>query len=257
MTLVTRRVPPSVPTPILPRHPCSRRSTTTRAGAARPVPQSRRTRWLGALVLLLCAGSPAWGENIEQVLQRSQQARLDMLPEAAPGTAGSAALRDSFERLQRSIPAAGQARLQVVAAGALSETLLGHVVVMNIALGDLPQACRLFLIAHELGHVTQQHWAERIALYRQFIPGEVVQQQTDAVAPQLGRAASMQSHQQEFDADAFAMRALLDMGYSRDDLLEMFVRLGQHPATATHPSSGKRLAQLRMIDEERRLAKVP
>jgi predicted Zn-dependent protease len=85
----------------------------------------------------------------------------------------------------------------------------------------------------------------------------VLQQQTDAVAPLLGREASAQSHQQEYDADAYAMRALLDLGYSRDELLEMFFRLGQHGSTATHPSSGKRLAQLRMIDEERRLATAP
>jgi hypothetical protein len=190
------------------------------------------------LLIALCAASPAWCEDITQVLQRSQQARLDILPEVAADTASAAALR-------------------VVAAGALAETLRGHVIVMNVELGEIPEVCRLFLIAHELGHVTQGHWAQRIALYRQFIPGEVAQQQTDAVAPQLGREASMQSHQQEYDADAFAMRTLLDMGYSRDDLLDMFFRLGQHPATATHPSSGKRLAQLRMIDEERRMAKAP
>jgi Peptidase family M48 len=209
------------------------------------------------LLIALCAASPAWCEDITQVLQRSQQARLDILPEVAADTAGAAALRDSFERLQRSLPAAGQAQLRVVAAGALAETLRGHVIVMNVELGEIPEVCRLFLIAHELGHVTQGHWAQRIALYRQFIPGEVAQQQTDAVAPQLGREASMQSRQQEYDADAFAMRTLLDIGYSRDDLLDMFFRLGQHPATATHPSSGKRLAQLRMIDEERRMAKAP
>jgi Peptidase family M48 len=212
---------------------------------------------LTLLLIALYAASPAWCEDITQVLQRSQQVRLDMLPEVAADTAGAAALRDSFERLQRSLPAAGPAQLRVVGAGALAETLRGHVVVMNVDLGELPEICRLFLIAHELGHVTQAHWAQRIALYRRFIPGEVVPQQTDAVAPQLGREASMQSHQQEYDADAFAMRTLLDMGYSRDDLLDMFFRLGQHTATATHPSSGKRLAQLRMIDEERRMAKAP
>jgi len=37
-------------------------------------------------------------------------------------------------------------------------------------------------------------------------------------------------------------------------LLEMFFRLGNHGATATHPSTGQRLAQLRMIDEGRRMA---
>ena len=34
----------------------------------------------------------------------------------------------------------------------------------------------------------------------------------------------------------------------------MFFRLGKHGATATHPSTGRRLAQLRTIDDERRMA---
>jgi predicted Zn-dependent protease len=144
--------------------------------------------------------------------------------------------------------------LRVVSVGAVAETLQGHIIVMNMALGSLPEICRLFLLAHELGHVANGHWSQRIALYRRFIPGEVLQAQTDAVAPQLGQAASIQSHEHEYGADAYAMRTLLDMGYSRDDLLEMFFRLGNHGSTATHPSTGKRLAQLRTIDEERRMA---
>jgi Peptidase family M48 len=257
MTLSMSCEPVCVTAPTSPRRSSLLRSMTNRSDNRSAVAQSRKNALLGVLLIALCAGSPAWCEDIAQVLQRSQQARLDTLPEVAPETPGAAALRDSFERLQHSLPAAGQAQLRVVATGALTETLRGNVVVMNIALSEPPEICRLFLIAHELGHVTLGHWGQRIALYRQFIPGEVVQQQTDAIAPQLGREASMQSHQQEYDADAFAMRTLLDMGYSRDELLEMFFRLGQHTATATHPSSGKRLAQVRMIDDERRMANAP
>ena len=206
--------------------------------------------WLG----LALGSSPAWCEDIAQVLQRSQQMRLEQLPEVPATEAAAAALHASFQRLQAFSAGAADAELRVVAVGAVAETAQGRVIVMNVVLGALPEICRLFLIAHELGHVTNGHWSQRIALYRQFIPGEVVQAQTDAVAPQLGRAASMQSQQQELDADAYAMRTLLDMGYSREDLLDMFFRLGNHGATATHPSTGKRLAQLRAIDEERRMA---
>jgi len=211
---------------------------------------------LKALIWLVLAlgASSAWCETIDQVLQRSQQMRLDQLPEVPATEPAAAALRASFERLQQVSVAPPDAQLRVVSVGAVAETLQGNVVVMNMALGALPEICRLFLIAHELGHVTNRHWSQRIALYQQFIPGEVVQAQTDAVAPQLGPAASMQSHEQEFDADAFAMRSLLDLGYTREDLLEMFFRLGNHGATATHPSTGQRLAQLRMIDEGRRMA---
>ena len=206
--------------------------------------------WLG----LALSATPAWCEDIAQVLQRSQQMRLDLLPEVPASEPAASALHASFKRVQQASAAAADAQLRVVAVGAVAETMQGRVIVLNSALGELPEICRLFLIAHELGHVANLHWSERIALYRQFIPGDVVQAQTDAVAPQLGRAASMQSHEHEYAADAYAMRTLLDMGYSRDDLLEMFFRLGNHGSTATHPSTGKRLAQLRVIDDERRMA---
>ena len=211
---------------------------------------------LNALLWLVLALStpPVWCEDIAQVLQRSQQMRLDSMPEVPASEPAAAALHDSFKRVQLTSAAAADAQLRVVSVGAVAETMQGHVIVMNVALGELPEICRLFLIAHELGHITNLHWSERIALYRQFIPGDVVQEQTDAVAPQLGRAASEQSHDHELSADAYAMRTLLDMGYSRDDLLEMFFRLGNHGSTATHPSTGKRLAQLRLIDAERNMA---
>ena len=210
---------------------------------------------IAAMGLRLALGaSPARCEDIAQVLQRSQQMRLDQLPEVPLSDPAAAALHESFKRVQQASAAAADAQLRVVAAGAVAETMQGRVIVMNMALAELPEICRLFLIAHELGHITNLHWSQRIALYRRFIPGEVAQAQTDAVAAQLGQAASAQSHEHEYTADAYAMQTLLDMGYSRDDLLEMFFRLGNHGSTATHPSTGKRLAQLRFIDDQRRMA---
>ena len=209
---------------------------------------------LGALLLL--TASAVRCEDIAQVLERSQQMQLDLLSEVEPPSPAAAALQDDFQRLRPLTAAGANMQLRVVSAGAVAQTLHGRVVVMNVGLGALPQACRMFLLAHEIGHIALEHWAQRVELYRQFIPGEVVQVQTDAVAPQLGRAASLQAHAQEYEADAYAMRTLLDLGYSRDELLEMFYALGKHGATATHPSSGKRLAQLRLIVEERRLAEA-
>lgn len=209
------------------------------------------------LAMCLCLGiSPAWSEDIGEVLQRSQDMRLATFAVASADAPGARALQASFERLRRGLNIGAGVELRIVGAGTIAETFHGRTVVIEVSAGELPEACRLFLLAHELGHVTQGHWAERVQLYRRFIPGEVVQAQTDSIAAQLGRAASQQSHEHEYAADAFAMRTLLDMGYGRDDLLEMFARLGHHGATSTHPSSGQRLAQLRQIEAERALAKA-
>lgn len=211
-------------------------------------------RILTTMLLLALHGSPVWCETIEDVFARSQATRLATLPVAGADVPGAVALHGSFERLLRDRPLPAGVELRVVASGAEAETLSGHVVVLNHALGDLPEISRLFLIAHELGHVAGGHLQERIALYRHHIPGEVVQSRTDAVAPLLGREASEQAHAHEFEADGYAMRTLLDLGYSRDDLLDMFKRLGHHGTTATHPATSKRFAHLRLIEEQRVMA---
>lgn len=211
--------------------------------------------WLLPLwTALLCHGAHA--ETIEEVLLRSQQTRLETLRTAPADAAPAVALRQSWARLQEVVRPDRPVELRIVEAGAVAETMLGRIVVMNVSLGELPEVCRLFVLAHELGHVAQRHWDDRVALYREHIPGAVVPEATDAVAPQLGRAASRQSHQHEFDADAYAMNLLLDMGYGRDELIEMFRRLGQHTTTATHPSSARRLMHLRSIEDGRRLARL-
>lgn len=205
---------------------------------------------------LLCAAPAARSENIEQVLHRSQQSRLESLPAAAEDIAATRALRESYGKLVALRRPAAHPELRIVEAGAIAETLQGRHLVLNVALGDLPEICRLFVLAHELGHVERQHWEARVALYRRHIPGEVLQAHTDAVAHVLGREASTQSHQHEFEADAYALHALLDLGYGHDELIEMFRRLGQHHTTATHPSTARRLMHLRMIEDERRLARA-
>jgi predicted Zn-dependent protease len=64
------------------------------------------------------------------------------------------------------------------------------------------QAEQVFILAHELGHVVQGHQAEMGAVFQKWVPGAVVQDHTDAVAPMLGREASGLAHRQEFSADA-------------------------------------------------------
>jgi len=124
-------------------------------------------------------------------------------------------------------------------------------VIANVALARRPQAEQLFILAHELGHVVQGHQDQMGQLYRKWVPGAVVQEHTDAVAPMLGREASGLAHRQEYAADAFALRTLCAMGYSRNEVVELFMRMGLFQATATHPASNKRMSALRMtpLDE--------
>jgi hypothetical protein len=138
--------------------------------------------------------------------------------------------------------------LRVVTGSTVAETLDGRVIVANETLADLPEGVRLFVLAHELGHVQQGHWRQVGDLYKRFVPGEVVPQTTEPVAGPLGRAASAQAHRHEFEADAFALQALRALGRPTDDAFAALRHQGVQHDSATHPATRKRLASLRAAE---------
>ena len=201
-------------------------------------------RWFQLTLLGLALAQPARAEDIVDVLRRSQQMRLDAMPLAAEGPRVET-LRRSFEQVRRALPEDVVAELRVVSSGTIAETLHGHVVVAHESLADLPEGARLFVLAHELGHVAGHHWQQMGAVYRHWIPGEVKPETTDPVAGALGREASAASHRQEYEADAYALRVLRSMGRAPQDAFSAFAQQGMLQDTATHPGTRKRIASLR------------
>ena len=206
-------------------------------------------RWLRlAAMVATCAASAVQANDIIDVLHQSAQRRLDAMP-LAPAGPRMQAVRDSFERVRRAVAPDLMVELRVVSGSTVAETLDGRVVVANEALADAPEGVRLFVLAHELGHVQQGHWRQVGDLYKRFVPGEVVPQTTDGVAGPLGRAASAQAHRHEFEADAFALRALRALGHTPDDAYAALRHQGLQQDTATHPGTRKRLASLRAAED--------
>ena len=141
--------------------------------------------------------------GITQVLHRSQQARLDSLPPADRGTPATVVVQLSLQRLVRELSLREPVELRVVSGDTVAETVHGNVIVANEALAALPEGERMFILAHELGHVVLGHWSQMGDLYQRYIPGTVTRARTDAVSDALGRAASGMARRHEFDADAF------------------------------------------------------
>jgi len=209
------------------------------------------------LFVFLCAAwaglssAPVVAEDIGSVLQRSQQQRLDNLVAAAPDSPRAAEVRRSFALLLAALEWPQPVELQVVEdTPTPAETLGGHVVVASAELADITETERLFILAHELGHVALAHWSQMGLLFQKWVPGSVTQQHTDAVAALLGRDASLLAHQQEFEADAFAMRLLRSLGNEAQDVLLVFTRMGLRPDTATHPATRRRVRALLSIEQQ-------
>src|SRR5262249_40880943 len=126
---------------------------------ARRNPLGAVMRIFGAILGLMAAMSSARAEDIVAVLERSQQMRLDQRVAAAPDTERTQRVRASFDRLLVQGKIAPQSlELRVMQGGVQAEAMLGHVLVVGDAVGDLPEGERLLLLAHELSHLTLGHW---------------------------------------------------------------------------------------------------
>lgn len=201
-------------------------------------------RWLAMTILGLTLAAGARGEDIIDVLRRSQQQRLDGFA-TAPAGERTELIRRSFERLREQLGPLPPIDLHVVRGPVIAETLHGHIVVVNESIADLPEGERLFLLAHEVGHVVNRHWMQLGLVYRHWVPGEVTPQSTDPVAGPLGREASHTAHRHELEADLFALRALEHLHVPTDAAFSSLRLMGMQQDNATHPGTRKRLASLR------------
>jgi Zn-dependent protease with chaperone function len=205
-------------------------------------------RWIITLSLLLAVPFARGEEGIVAVLARSQLARLDATAAADPAGARAQTVRHSFDDLVRALAIQPPAELRVIRGETLAESLQGHIVLANERLAELNEGERLFILAHELGHIALHHWAQTEQLYLKWVPGAVTPQQTEPVAAMLGRDASGQAHRHELEADAFALHALRALGRDTHDAFSVFMHLGVTRDTATHPGTRKRLASLRAAE---------
>jgi len=206
-------------------------------------------RWAIVTLVLVFAGAAARAdENILGVLARSQLARLDSTHAVDPAGPRAQTVRASFETLARVLRLRYPVELRVIEGETVAETLQGRIVLANESLADLGEAERLFILAHELGHIELRHWEQTQRLYQKWVPGVVTPDQTEPVAALLGRDASGLAHAQEFEADAFALHTLRALGGTSQDAVGAFMRMGVNLDAATHPGTGKRLAALRAAD---------
>lgn len=193
-------------------------------------------------------------QSIADVLLRSQQMRLARFDPADPQRDEAQRIRATLARLNAAAAEQGlpPVALLLVDGGLFAEAQFGRpAIAVSLGVGQLPEGERTMMLAHELGHVHLNHWMALRELYTQYIPGEVKPETTEQVSGALGRAAHLQSHEHELAADAFGFTLLLTLGFDVNDACSLLTRNGMQFDTPTHPATRKRLAQLRLLDEQR------
>jgi hypothetical protein len=213
-------------------------------------------RWLVGVaiggVVMATPVQSAVAEDIETVLERSQQTRLSRRPAANAHSPAAERVRASWQRLLALPGADGTPVALRLVGGALhAEALLdGHGVAASEALGDLSEGERLLMLAHELGHLRLAHAQGLKAMYRRHIPAEVVREATDPVATALGADGHVLSHRHELAADAFGYILVRSLGYGIDDAMRLLGRQSMHLDTLTHPGTARRYTQLRELEAQ-------
>jgi hypothetical protein len=204
-------------------------------------------RMLGTVFGLMALMSLARADDIVDVLERSQRLRLEQRVAARDGER-SLRVRATFDRLvTQSRMAPHAVELRVMQGGVQAEAMLGRLLVVGDAVGDLPEGERLLLLAHELSHLTLGHWQALCALYRKHVPGDVRPDTTDPVAGALGHDAHELSHRHEYEADAHGFALARPLGATLDDALSLLMRQPMMNDSATHPATRRRIAQFRML----------
>ena len=204
-------------------------------------------RTVGAFLGLMVVVSSARADDIVDVLERSQRSRLEQRVAAADGER-TRRVRATFDRLlAQAQMAPASVELRVMQGGVQAEAMLGRLLVVGDAVGDLPEGERLLLLAHELSHLSLGHWQALCAVYRKHVPGDVRPDTTDPVAADLGRDAHELSHRQEYEADAHGFALARPLGATLDDALSLLMRQPMLGDSATHPATRRRIAQFRML----------
>jgi len=120
----------------------------------------------------------------------------------------------------------------------------GRTVVLSTRLARMNPAQRFFIVAHEMGHVRLGHHGAM----RSFVARIVDQHPDESLARrQLASSLAEISYQHEFDADAYAVRAMEQAGLDPEQAARIFDSIGNDKDNATHPSARRRAQAIRTL----------
>lgn len=164
-----------------------------------------------------------------------------------PGDADARTMADEIERFRARVPAAAGVPIDLRECYWDGMVVRGERIVVSSRLARATPAQRFFVIAHELGHLAGQHHGRLARL-----AAELLQRSGDEAAAALAMARDdgpPLSRRHELEADAFAVRLMLDAGED-PEAAARFLEAAQRGPVATggtHPAPVTRAAAIRAL----------
>jgi len=204
----------------------------------------------GLIVCFALGGAPARAIDIVAALEASQQQKLSRCRVTSADAPEVKVLQQSFDlllnvRAALDAPAAtSSVRLLVADCEHGTQVLAGEVVVPpEVASWD--EGARLFLLAHELGHIEHHDWERLTAAYATGMPAEIAEQDVPQALSNVRAHTSALKRRFEYAADKYALRLLTRLGRDGlDDAESALHRIWSRADTPTHPGAMQRMAAL-------------
>lgn len=196
--------------------------------------------WIAAL---LFAGAVQANPLVDKLVNQ-----LEASPEGCTAVAARDRQRQQIEadlvRVKRTVPVPADVQFRVMDCEADGFVHQGKTVVLSTRLTRMNAAQRFFIIAHELGHVRLAHHGA----IRSFVSDIVSTNPDEALARrQIASSLAKLSYQHEFDADAFAVRAMQQAGVDPDQAARIFDSIPDDSDNGTHPSAQRRAMAIRAL----------
>jgi hypothetical protein len=206
-----------------------------------------------SLICLALSGPPAFALDIVAELNASQQQKLSLCKVTSDEAPAAKILQRSFKLLQDARatmagPAAtSSVRLLVADCEHGIQVLAGEVVVpAEVASWD--EGARLFVLAHELGHIEHRDWDQLTAAYAKGMPQDIAEEDVPQALTSVRAHTSPLKRNFEYAADKYALRLLTRLGRNGlDDADAALQRIWSRDDTPTHPGAMQRLAALMFV----------
>jgi hypothetical protein len=198
----------------------------------------------GLLIGLAFANTSARAMDIVAALNASQLEEFSRCTITSDDAPEAKVLQRSFKALQDARAATTSVRLRVADCAHGIQVLAGEVVVpAEVASWD--EGERLFVLAHELGHIEHRDWEHLTAAYAESAPRDIAEDDVPRTLSNLRARANQLKRHFEYAADKYAAQLLTRMGRNaQDDAEAALARFWSREDTPTHPGAMQRMAAL-------------
>lgn len=190
------------------------------------------------MMLFMSTSSMALSPLVE--VQKTSLNKVMNLTEAT-GTEADM-IRNDFIYLQNNGIIPGNVELMIKEKSSLASAVSEQLIVINVKLAKYDRLDRLFVLAHEAGHIVNADREDTNKLFNLYIPDNLTKTEAYHRFNELKPKLCEVLHRHEYAADDYSTQSLLKLGYAKEEIVIAVANvLEDLDSDLTHPASSDRI----------------